>query len=79
MTRAKNDHQNKYLPSKEKVSVELNFGQIDALLKAHLASFDRAYYDQSPLNAHHFAEYVNLTGTLIRALASHPAIKEENS
>lgn len=79
MTRAKNDHQDKYLLSKKKVSVELNFEQIDGLLKAHLASFDRAYYEQSPLNASHFAQYVNLTNTLIHALVSHPVNKEDNS
>lgn len=78
MTRAKNDYQDKYLQKKKKVSVELNFEQIDGLLKAHLASFDRAYYEQSPLNASHFAEYVNITSTLIRALASHPVNKEDN-
>ena len=78
MTRAKNDHQNKYLLSKKKVSVELNFKQLDDLLKAHLASFDRAYYEQSLLNASHFAEYVTLTRTLIRAIASHPVNKEDN-
>ena len=86
MTRAKNDYQDKYLQKKKKVSVELNFEQIDGLLKAHLASFDRAYYEQSPLtesfaykNASRFAEYVNTTSTLIHALASHPADKEYNS
>ena len=79
MTRAKNDYQDKYLQEKKKVSVELNFWQIDGLLKAHLASFDRAYYEQSPLNASRFAEYVNTTSTLIHALASHPANEEDNS
>ena len=63
-------------PKKQKVSVELDFYQIDHLLKAHLASFNRSYYDDV-LKAHHFAEYVNLTGTLIQALANHPQNKRE--
>ena len=62
-------------PKKQKVSVELDFYQIDHLLKAHLASFNRSYYDDL-LNAHAFAEYVNLTSTLIQALASHPGNKQ---
>jgi len=79
MTRAKNDHQNKYLSSKEKVSVELNFWEIDDLLKAHLESFDRAHYEKNALNASHFAAYLHTTRTLIRAFASHPVNKEDNS
>ena len=65
-------------PSMQKVPVELNFHQLEHLLKSHLASFDRAYYEESPLNASHFAEYVNLTGTLIKAIASHPHNKQQD-
>ena len=63
------------LPTKQKVSVELDFYQIDHLLKAHLASFNRSYYDDV-FNSHSFAEYLNLTSTLIQALASHPGNKQ---
>ena len=62
-------------PSKQKVSVELDFYQIDHLLKAHLASFNRSYYDDV-FNSHSFAEYLNLTSTLIQALALHPGHKQ---
>ena len=77
MPKFKTDSLTSSLPGRKKVSVELDFYQIDDLLKSHFDSFKRKHYEKK--DGLDFSEYLNLTNTLMVALSFHPVLKQQDN